>query len=278
MKYRDVIRNLIGKVKRLVGKGGTEIQPRDILGKLISELEKRKKLGIDENPFVPNVFAVYLSPVDYEELSPLLTGIREQLKSKIMERVKKRGYKLLSSTVSIDIREDGTIGKNQVVVESSFLKEKVTGPAPMEDNRVISLGSVPPRGQERQEITPTQDHTPAPERKVIETRLIEDKKTKLIDTSKVKLEIVDGEEKGEVIALKEGEYTFGRGREAAILIKDQDETISRVHFKITVREGHVSIRDLDSTNGTRVNEIAIEEAELKKGDTISAGKITLKVA
>jgi pSer/pThr/pTyr-binding forkhead associated (FHA) protein len=94
----------------------------------------------------------------------------------------------------------------------------------------------------------------------------------------VKLEILEGDNKGGVIALKEGDYTFGRGKDAQILIKDKDDTVSRLHFKLVVREGRINIKDLNSANGTKVNDIDIEEAELNKGDTIAAGKALLRVA
>ena len=267
MGYTDILRNLLRKFKRLIGKTGTALQPRDILSKLIDELEHKKKLGIEENAFVPNVYAVYLSPSDHEELSPLLSGIKEQLKNRLMEKVKKNGYKLLSTSISIELREDSSLEKNQVAVESSFLKEK-SATVPVTENLVYFSG------KEKK----AEENKPEPVQKDTRTQIIEDKKTRIIDNTKVKLEILQGENKGEVIALKEGDYTFGRGKDAQILVKDKDETVSRVHFKLIVREGRINIKDMNSANGTKVNDIEIEEAELHKGDTVAAGKILLKVA
>jgi hypothetical protein len=269
MGYTDKIREFIRKVRNLFVRKSKELQPRDILSKLISELEKKKKLGIEENAFVPNVYAIYLSPIDHDEISPLLSGIRDQLKNKLLEKVKKNGYKLLSTTINIDIREDSALQRNQIVVESSFLKEK-TPSAPVSECKVVPFVN-----DKKEEV---KENAPEPVQKSALTRIIEDKKTKIIDNTKAKIEILEGESKGEIIALKEGEYTFGRGKEAVILIRDTEDTVSRVHFKVTVRDGRVSIRDLNSANGTKVNDIDIEEAELKKGDTITAGKVLLRVA
>ena len=114
MGYSDRIRNFIQKFQSVIGSGKVgELQPKDILTKLFKEIENRKKLGIEENAFVPNVYAVYLSPPDYEELSPLLSGIREQLKNKLMDRIKKSDYRLLSSAVSLEIREDNGLRKTR---------------------------------------------------------------------------------------------------------------------------------------------------------------------
>jgi hypothetical protein len=275
MRYLDEIKLFFSKAKQFFIKTKTaELQPKDILSKLLSELEQRKKLGIEENAFAPNVYAVYLSPLDYDELSPLLSGIRDRLKNKLMERIKKQDYRLLSSGVSLEIREDNALERNQVVVESSFLKEKTQQTSlkdAQEENKVVPLEHATSKQQENQ-------NTVLPGQRTGMTKIMEDKVTRIIDKTKLMLKIIEGENKGEIINLQEGEYTFGRGKDAVILIKDCDDTVSRVHFKITVKEGKISIRDMDSSNGTRVNDIEIEQAELKKGDTIAAGKVSLRVA
>jgi hypothetical protein len=274
MRYLDEIKNYLKRLRGLLTRNNQELQPKDILIKMFSELEQRKKLGIEENAFAPNVYAVYLSPPDYEELSPLLSGIRDQLKNKLMERIKKQDYRLLSSAVSLEIREDAALERNQVIVESSFLKEKTQQSSlkdAKEDNKVVPLENISSKQQEVKTSSLLGQRTGM-------TKIMEDKVTRIIDKTKLSLEITEGENKGEIINLKEGEYTFGRGKDAVILIKDTDDTISRIHFKLIVREGKVTIQDMNSSNGTRLNDIEIEEAELKKGDTIAAGKVSLKVA
>lgn len=281
MGYNDIIKGIFNKIKGLIGKKSGDIEPKEILNRLILELEKRKKLGIEDNAFVPNVYVIYLSPFDYEEMSPLLSGLKDQLKNRLMERVKKRGYKILSSAMNIDIREDAALMKNQVIVESSFLKEKM--PIPLSEKneareQVFALSPTFGTSKPDEDVIHNKDFGGGVKQKTIQTKIIEEKKTKVIDAEKMKLEVIEGEEKGDCILLKEGEYTLGRGRDATILIKDRDETVSRTHFKLVVRGGLVKIKDLNSSNGTKVNGIGIEETELKKGDTIAAGKVLLRVA
>lgn len=269
MGYMDVIKKFLNVLRSLTPtNSATALQPKEILSKIFLEIERRKKLGIEENPYVPNAYAIYLTPSDYEELSPFLFGIKEQLIKKVSEKIRNRGYKLLSTTLSIEIRQDSALEKNQVVVESSFLKEKTTA----------SLTSLPPETETQlSSKEPLQILSETPQKNIL-TKVIEEKKTKMIDNTKVKLEILEGESRGDFIALKEGDYTFGRGKDAAILLTDPEETISRIHFKLVVRNGRIAIKDLNSTNGTKVNGIEIEDAELKKGDTINAGKVALRVA
>ena len=42
---------------------------------------------------------------------------------------------------------------------------------------------------------------------------------------------------------------------------------------LKVRDSY-SLKDLDSTNGTQINEILVTDAELKEGDTIRFGSVT----
>jgi hypothetical protein len=105
MGYMDVIRDFSRKIKDLALKTSqTSLQPKEILQRIYAEVEKRKKLGIEENLYVPNAYAIYLSPIDHEELSPFLLGIKEQLIKKVTERIRNKGYKLLSSGLSLEIR------------------------------------------------------------------------------------------------------------------------------------------------------------------------------
>ena len=64
--------------------------------------------------------------------------------------------------------------------------------------------------------------------------------------------------------------TFGRGDDAGIQIKD--ERMSRQHFAVVPRDGKFFARDLDSTNGTFVNNNRITEVELQPNDRIRAGQ------
>ena len=63
--------------------------------------------------------------------------------------------------------------------------------------------------------------------------------------------------------------TIGRG--AASLLRIRDVKMSRVHCELTVTDGVTTIKDLDSMNGTLVNNERTPSAELKHGDTILAG-------
>lgn len=88
------------------------------------------------------------------------------------------------------------------------------------------------------------------------------------------LMVIEGSEKGAIYTLEEGDTTLGRQRERADIIFT-DREISRAHAVITLSEGRLSIRDLNSTNGVFVNGKRIERHQLCGGDRLALGKEVL---
>lgn len=65
------------------------------------------------------------------------------------------------------------------------------------------------------------------------------------------------------------------GREAHMDLCLQDVNVSRAHAVIVERGGRVTLRDLKSLNGTRVNGKPAVECDLKPGDVITVGDCSL---
>lgn len=89
------------------------------------------------------------------------------------------------------------------------------------------------------------------------------------------LVIESGPRRGEVLALERGANLFGRSE--ACQFRLEDGTISGRHCEITVTEFEVTVRDLGSSNGTTVEGTAVQEAELKDGQRLALGDVTLRV-
>ena len=80
---------------------------------------------------------------------------------------------------------------------------------------------------------------------------------------------------GQLIVLREGTTLLGRAPEAQVRLSDS--RVSRAHAQIqSDHQGHV-LRDLDSTNGTRVNGEVVTEHQLSDADVISLGGVELVV-
>ncbi|MGH8084326.1 MAG: FHA domain-containing protein [Lysobacter sp.] len=88
------------------------------------------------------------------------------------------------------------------------------------------------------------------------------------------IEVVDGPGQGTRLVIGVTPLVIGRSRDNDLCIAH--ETVSRHHCAIW-REGPVfHIRDLGSTNRTRVNEAMVEEAELGNDDLVMLGETVLR--
>jgi DNA-binding winged helix-turn-helix (wHTH) protein len=76
------------------------------------------------------------------------------------------------------------------------------------------------------------------------------------------------------IALRDGETILGR--EPGVDVWLDLPSVSRRHARIVIRDGHASVDDLGSKNGTRVRgEVTTEPVALMNGDEIRIGTVVL---
>lgn len=75
--------------------------------------------------------------------------------------------------------------------------------------------------------------------------------------------------------IREAETILGRQMGAGLRL--WDSKVSRQHCKIVLEEHSAVVVDLDSSNGTFVNEEQIERAELKDGDLLRVGDTVFRV-
>ena len=77
-----------------------------------------------------------------------------------------------------------------------------------------------------------------------------------------------------LLRISENPFIIGRGRQCGLTL--EGDSVSRKHCAIHFRDGSYFIRDLQSTNGTFVNDQANEEIRLKAGDRIRIGNQIFK--
>ena len=81
--------------------------------------------------------------------------------------------------------------------------------------------------------------------------------------------VVSGRGAGEEHVVGRPHWLVGRGPGVDAAFDDPE--MSQRHLRIEFARGRFHAIDLDSTNGTRVNGVGIESAELAHGDRIQAG-------
>ncbi len=89
-----------------------------------------------------------------------------------------------------------------------------------------------------------------------------------------KLHILSGVLEGKTFDLAEERITIGRGLDN--MIRLEDGTISHHHAMLIQDGQEFTLRDLNSTNGTRVNGLRIVETKLHNGDSLRFGSVEIR--
>lgn len=91
------------------------------------------------------------------------------------------------------------------------------------------------------------------------------------------LKILSGPGAGNTATLVGGSATIGREPECDLQVLDSE--VSRLHAKVTVRDGVAAIDDLRSSNGTYVDgDRILERTKLAPGDRIQIGEATIELS
>jgi pSer/pThr/pTyr-binding forkhead associated (FHA) protein len=89
-----------------------------------------------------------------------------------------------------------------------------------------------------------------------------------------KLQILSGVLEGKVYDLIEERITMGRALDN--MIRLEDGTVSHHHAMLLLEGTEYKLRDLNSTNGTRVNGMRIVEAKIHSGDQVRLGSVEMR--
>jgi two-component system, cell cycle response regulator len=85
--------------------------------------------------------------------------------------------------------------------------------------------------------------------------------------------VLSGQAVGRIFKLTKAQYVVGRSDAMDIAV--DDDGVSRRHATVTLHEGIVVLKDLESTNGTFVNGEPIRSKALAHGDRIQVGATTI---
>ena len=92
----------------------------------------------------------------------------------------------------------------------------------------------------------------------------------------LKLSIQDNEGRATYVPLADGELSIGRDEANSICLSDRN--VSRQHARLTTRNGHVFVENIQATYGTRFNNLLLRErAEVIEGDVLQVGDYVLEL-
>lgn len=84
----------------------------------------------------------------------------------------------------------------------------------------------------------------------------------------------DARQFGKRYVLERDSLTMGRGQENLVVL--DNDSVSRRHCRIERRSAAWYVVDLDSTNGTYVNDDLVKEYQLRRGDQVKIGDTIMK--
>ena len=88
------------------------------------------------------------------------------------------------------------------------------------------------------------------------------------------LVVIYGDDLGRRVPLSAEPLVIGRSSKSAIQLDEQ--SVSRRHCEVTFEDGRYVVRDLDSTNGTYLNDLPVERGDLRDGDQLKVGPTIFK--
>ncbi|MGK3998609.1 sigma 54-interacting transcriptional regulator [Sorangium sp. So ce1024] len=92
---------------------------------------------------------------------------------------------------------------------------------------------------------------------------------------KIRVEVVDGPDRGLVAELPGPEARVGLGRECDLVLKDP--TVSRLHLVVRVEDERIRVIDAGSLNGTAVDGVEVRDAYARPDAAISIGGTTMRL-
>ncbi len=89
------------------------------------------------------------------------------------------------------------------------------------------------------------------------------------------LEILENSKIRELELVLNEEYLIGRSRKSSIILEDQ--SCSATHCSITLTDEFIIVKDLDSRNGTFINNSRINSGTLFLGDILKVGSALISI-
>ncbi|PIR26698.1 MAG: hypothetical protein COX62_03875 [Deltaproteobacteria bacterium CG_4_10_14_0_2_um_filter_43_8] len=138
---------------------------------------------------------------------------------------------------------------------------------------VITIDTFDLRYLEDDKTEPGLQEDEVTESDVLEVKLLKKVLAALDKETAPSLEVLNGVEEGKKMYLTDDITSFIVGRDSEAAFPINEHVISRHHAKISKKWGGISIRDLESKNGTFVNNRRVVEEFLHDGDRIAFGTI-----
>ena len=246
----SVLRNLEAKLEAFV-EGAfsrafkSRVQPVELARKLAKEMEDHQVVSISRT-YVPNEYVVFLSPRDREQFSSYEGALKKELSDYLLEHARGEGLALVTRP-TVDFKTDERLGLGEFGIQAHLIQP------PDED-----IGEMEPQPAD---YGHTMVYSPTAEAR------------RLVETPGLGRALLVAN--GHRTVLGGARVVLGRSRDCDVVLDDKN--VSRRHAELVRHGDGFVLRDLDSTNGSAVNGRRVRQADVKAGDLISLGTVTLRL-
>jgi hypothetical protein len=234
------------------------LQPVQLQRRIERAMES-ERLAAADRTLVPNRFVVHLHPADLTAFGDMTTSLASELADGALVFARSRHYTLVDRP-RVDLLGDPTVERADIRVTARFA-DPIAGherrdlhPASRDGGDTSADGDPAGRGGPTDTMVFTVPRPTAPA---------------------ARLRIVEPAGGQRVVEFDGTGLTIGRASDNDLVLPDG--RVSRHHARISGRRGTLVYSDLGSTNGSRVNGVAVGELVLGAGDRIELGDTTVVV-
>lgn len=214
------------------------LHPVELAKKLAKEMDRGKTVSIDR-VYAPNNYHVVLSPPDYDKMAAFQDSLAAELKSYLRAHAEAKGYEIPKG-LTIDFTADDSLGLGETQIASRLAESNAEAVADQEKV-----------GGHTQILSPEE---------AAELGLYASKKEAVL------IELNTGKRyrlRGETV-------TIGRQSDNDVVINDP--SVSRHHARLERDGPTYVVTDLNSTNGTLINQIPVTKGVIEDEDCLTLGK------
>jgi hypothetical protein len=216
---------------------GGRIQPLEVASAIARVMEDEQFTSDNGDQFAPNMYWVYLNPIDYAALRESQPNLPIDLATSLIDLAARGGLKMPDKPI-VEILSEESIPKRHISVAAKYV---------------------------------AQDTAPIGETNEIDQEAIDSARDALKTAANSQcFLILEGRRH---VTLTKPVITLGRALDNDIVV--DDTRVSRHHAQLRVRQGHYILYDTGSSGGSRVNGELATEIMLRGGDVISLAGVEI---
>jgi hypothetical protein len=228
------------------------------LQRRIERAMEAERLSASDRTLVPNRFVVHLHPADLAGFGDMTGSLATELADGALVFARGRRYTLVDRP-RVDLIADPTVDRAEIRVVARFADPiagdaRVAGDDAPAPPRIAGTVTAPTRAGPTDTAVYTVPRPTAP-------------------PARLRVHQRSGEER--VVEFDGTGLTIGRAPDNDLVLADG--RVSRHHARLAGRRGTLVYIDLSSTNGSRVNGVAVGELVLGVGDRIELGDTVITV-